>query len=225
MPTAIVLQPARNGPTWRHWRTPSIESGIAGGAAIENVAAKSATVAAMAGFKRNDIEAPWRRAKSEQYSAKRRIVGSRKYEAAHRGSPATEAAGVASYRPTHREWGSGMSMLRIALLVWVLVPLTAGAHSFGEPRVRGGIAAPPVAYGNFVYAPSGISFEIWDLSDATHPAKIPYELTERTPGPIFALAIVGADLYAAWSNGAETSAGFEIYSLADPAHPVRVGEA
>lgn len=116
-------------------------------------------------------------------------------------------------------------MLRSLLLAFVVLPVAAIAYSLGEPRVRGGVAAPPVAYGDFVYAPSGISFEIWDLSDAAHPAKVPYELTERAPGPIFALAIVHEYLYAAWSNATATSAGFEIYSLADPAHPVHVGEA
>lgn len=118
-----------------------------------------------------------------------------------------------------------MSTLRSLLMAFVVLPVAAHAYSLGEPHVRGGVAAPPVVRGDFVYAPSGISFEIWDLSDAAHPAKIPFELAERAPGPIFALAVVGDYLYAAWSNDAETSAGFEIYSLADPAHPVRVGEA
>src|SRR5215467_509125 len=79
MPAAIVPQPARNGPTRRHSRPLSIESGMAGGAAIDEVAAKNANAAAAAGTRRGDIETP-RRAKSQRYSAGRRIVGSQKYE-------------------------------------------------------------------------------------------------------------------------------------------------
>ena len=117
-------------------------------------------------------------------------------------------------------------MLRSLLFALVLLlPIVAGASSLGEPRVRGGIASPPVVYGDFVYAASGISIQVSDVSDAAHPRRVPFEPSERPPGTIFGLAVVGDYLYVGWSDDAQTNAGFQIYSLADPARPVHVGDA
>ncbi|HKP66771.1 MAG TPA: hypothetical protein VJX31_09110, partial [Casimicrobiaceae bacterium] len=118
-----------------------------------------------------------------------------------------------------------MSMLRSLLLAFVLLPVAASANSLGEPRIRGGIVSPPVAYGDFVYAASGISVEIWNVADAAHFAKTGLAPAEHPPGPIFGLAIRGDFLYVGWTDDARTTGGFQIYSLADPAHPARVGEA
>lgn len=118
-----------------------------------------------------------------------------------------------------------MSMLRSLLLALILLPVVAGAASLGEPRVRGGAVTPPVAYQSFVYAASGISVEIWNLADAAHPVKTTLAPSEHTPGPIFGLAIRGDFLYVGWSDDLRTTGGFQIYSLADPAHPARVGQA
>ncbi|HKE49694.1 MAG TPA: hypothetical protein VKB52_16630 [Rhodanobacteraceae bacterium] len=118
-----------------------------------------------------------------------------------------------------------MPRLRSLLLALVLLPLAAGAHSLGEPRIRGGLVSTPVAFGDFVYVASGVSIAIWNIADAAHPARIPFEPDERPPGPIFGLVTVGQFLYVGWANDARTDAGFQIYSLGDPAHPTRVGDA
>lgn len=118
-----------------------------------------------------------------------------------------------------------MSRLALLLLAFVLLPVAASASSLGEPRVRGGVVSPPVAYGNFVCAASGISFEVWNIADTAHPAKVPFAQDAHAAGPIFGLAIVGDFLYVGWSDDARTTGGFDIYSLADPAHPLRAGEA
>lgn len=118
-----------------------------------------------------------------------------------------------------------MSMLRLMLLAVALLPVAAHASSLGDPRVRGGAVTPPIAYQSFVYAASGISVEIWNVADAAHPVKTMLAPGEYTPGPIFGLAVRGDFLYVGWADDARSTGGFQIYSLADPAHPARVGQA
>jgi hypothetical protein len=117
-----------------------------------------------------------------------------------------------------------MRSLLLSLFALLLMPAAVHAHSFGAPRVRGGNMSTPVEYGDFIYAAQGISIGIWNIADAARPAQIPFTPAERPPGVIFGLAVVGADLYVGWSDDARTTGGFQIYSLEDPAHPVRVGE-
>ena len=115
-------------------------------------------------------------------------------------------------------------MRSILLVCLLLLGLAANAESLGVPRGFGGFAKAPVSYGPVVYLPSGVSIEIWNFTDATHPTKSRLDLAADLEAPIFGLAVVGANLYVGWSNGG-TYSGYRIYSLADPMHPSHVADA
>jgi hypothetical protein len=111
-----------------------------------------------------------------------------------------------------------------------LVPLTllvflgpAAAAALAPSDVGGGALSAPVARGNYLYVGTGVTLTAWDMSDPAQPVVASRTSQAPAPGPVRALALVGPYLYAAWNNPSDDG-GITIYSLADPAHPLAVGE-
>lgn len=90
-------------------------------------------------------------------------------------------------------------------------------------RALGGQLRDPVVSGDYVYVPGGRIVSTWDYADPAAPRLLATTGAQPAPGVISGLTRWGGYLYASWYSGMDNS-GIAVYSLADPADPVLVGQ-
>jgi|SRR5579859_4132861 len=115
------------------------------------------------------------------------------------------------------------SLLALSL---ALLPLTAAADSAAPVSLvaaLGGRLVEPVAVDSYVYVGSGAIISAWDYSRAKAPVL--RDTTSENParGAITGLVRQGDFLYASWGTYGG-SGGIAVYSIANRAHPVLIGQ-
>lgn len=100
-------------------------------------------------------------------------------------------------------------------------PATAAPLSF--KRALGGQLRDPVVFGDYVYVPGGRIVSTWSYADPAAPRWLASTGDQPAQGVISGLTRWGDYLYASWYSGADNS-GIAVYSLANPARPVRVSQ-
>lgn len=116
------------------------------------------------------------------------------------------------------------------LIVWVRLTIvlalfmSSAVHAWALSDLGGGVLSPPAMSGSNLYVATGLTVNVYDVADPTHPIIVDCTRNAPTPAPIHGIAIVADTLYVAWSQGGGVLGGVSIYSLADPAHPAWIGE-
>src|SRR4051812_24428021 len=117
------------------------------------------------------------------------------------------------------------------IVFWVRVAVLLGSGCYEDTLsawtltdVGGGFLASPAMAGVNLYVASGVTVDVYDLTDPARPVLVDRTRNAPTPAPIRGTAVVGDTLYVAWSQGGDVLGGVSIFSLANPAHPIRVAE-
>ena len=112
--------------------------------------------------------------------------------------------------------------------VWIPL-LFAGPVAIAEPLLQvahaGGQLSRAVSVGDYLYLPSGNAIETWTLADRAHPVRIERSPDSvSSPGSIDGATAIAGHLYTA-GFARDGSRRVWIYSLENPAHPVRARSA
>ena len=90
--------------------------------------------------------------------------------------------------------------------------------------VGGGPLSPPATSGSYLYVGTGVTIDVFDLSDPSNPVLLDRLRNASTAAPIRGIVVVGDTIYAVWGVGTDVLGGVSIYSIADPRHPVFMAE-
>lgn len=88
----------------------------------------------------------------------------------------------------------------------------------------GGTLSDPVAVGDYIYVPSGPTVSAWSRAQPGTPVAVGDTRATPIKGWLTGLAHRGDYLYASYRGYDSLVSGVAVYSIADPAHPVLVGE-
>ncbi|HJU40768.1 MAG TPA: hypothetical protein VJ724_14455 [Tahibacter sp.] len=88
----------------------------------------------------------------------------------------------------------------------------------------GGSLSDPVAVGDYVYVPQGATISAWSRAQPGAPVALGDTRTAPAKGWLTGLAHRGDYLYASYRGYDSLVSGVAVYSIADRAHPVLVGQ-
>ncbi len=116
-----------------------------------------------------------------------------------------------------------VALLSVLPFASPLPAAAVGASPLELVLARGGaVKAEPIVDGRYVHIPTGRVLATWDYAKPTAPLRI--ATTEPADGAINSVTRNGSYLYASW-RGHDGTGGVAVYSLADPAKPVLVGQS